>query len=132
MPLNNRAALLLVLSVMLACPLLMCCSGQPLKRDFDFKSVVSSIDAERVRKHILFFASLKSRFTGYPGCNEAAEYIRRFFEDLGLNVTLQRFSVVVPVDHGASLRVLPEGRSFRIYPLWPNMVSPPTINGSIV
>ena len=97
--------------------------------EIDYERVISSINVENVKRHILYFSRLGSRFPGYPGYYQAAEYIHHIFK--GLSVSEQSFDIVLPVDYGANITILPNGPTFKAYPLWPNMVSPPTINGSI-
>ena len=56
--------------------------------------------------HIEKLASIQSRFTGYPGCREAEQYIQAQYEDLGLaNVRREPFQIIVPVEKSASLTV---------------------------
>ena len=48
-------------------------------------------------EHIEFFAGHRSRFTGYPGCDESAEYIAEKFRQIGLTgVTQTPFQTLVP------------------------------------
>ncbi len=52
-------------------------------------------------EHIRYFSGHQSRFTGYPGMYESAEYIAERFRDIGLaNVTETPFQVVVPIVPG--------------------------------
>ncbi len=49
-------------------------------------------------EHVEVLSSYKSRYTGYPGCFEAASYITDRFREIGLaNVEESPFQVVVPV-----------------------------------
>jgi len=76
-------------------------------------------------------ARLKSRVTGYPGCDEAAEKVERKFRQLGLkDITIEEFPVVVPVvtpdSQGRPASVtIGGGKSFPVLPLWPNLVRTP-------
>jgi hypothetical protein len=64
-------------------------SGDDLSRD------LRSIDPS---EHIKAFSSHQSRFTGYPGCDSAADYIVEKFKELGLaNVKETPFQVVAPI-----------------------------------
>jgi len=91
----------------------------------DPESIISSIDMARIEDHIKFFSGLGSRFSGYPGCERAADYIRKFFREKVSEVHEHRFQMVVPVDHGANVTILPEGFTLKVYPMWPNMVALP-------
>ena len=65
-------------------------------------------------------ASLPSRLTGSKGCDEAADLIRRRFEEIGLDdVREQTFSVPVPGDRGASLAV--GETTCTLHAVWPNL-----------
>jgi len=97
----------------------------------DLASVVT--DAYRmfnltaVLKHIEYFASLGSRFTGYPGFYKAAEYIKNVWESYGLDVWTEEFEVTIPMSKGAEIVIeLPNGTriTMRAYPLMPNYVNP--------
>ena len=99
--------------------------------EINYRWVVSNLNITNIERHILYFSSLGSRFTGYPGSDQAAEYIKRVFDDLGLTVSEHPFNVVIPVDYGANITIMPDGPTFDAYPIWPNLVSPATINGSL-
>lgn len=99
--------------------------------EINYRGVVSNLNVTNIERHILYFSSLDSRFTGYPGSDKAAEYIRYVFNNLGLTVYTHPFNVVIPVDYGANITIMPEGPTFDAYPVWPNLVSPATINGSL-
>lgn len=95
-------------------------------------------------EHIRFLSSGQSRFTGYPGCDEAGRYIVAKFRELGLaNVEESAFQVVVPIvpdderwgkkipeaqrgqrpDHGATLTA--GGQQIPLYCVLPNYVRTP-------
>ena len=92
-------------------------------------------------EHIRFLSSFPSRFTGYPGCDEAARYIVAKFTELGLaNIEESPFQVVVPIvpDDDQWGQKLPErrrpeyngaltvgGREVPIYCLLPNYARTP-------
>ncbi|MEM3019615.1 MAG: M28 family peptidase, partial [Candidatus Bathyarchaeia archaeon] len=105
--------------------------------------IVGFLDLGRIEAHLRRLAPF-SRFTGHGGCLEAAEYIRSELESYGLEPFLDYYNLTVPVDRGANLTVLGmavetgagvETRTkssfptFRIYPLLPNLVCPPTTPG---
>jgi len=80
--------------------------------EIDYGRVISGINVENVKRHILYFSSLGSRFPGYRGSYRAAEYIRNIFEGEELSVSEQSFDIVLPVDYGANITVLPDGPMF--------------------
>ena len=100
-------------------------------RNIDYSGVVSNVNITEVLRHIRYFSRLGSRFAGLPGSNKAAEYIGKFFKNQSLKVFYQTFNVLIPVSYGANLTILSNGEIFKVYPIWPNMVSPSTVNGSI-
>ncbi len=94
--------------------------------------------------HIRQLSSYKSRFTGYPGCHAAAEYIAEQFREIGLaNVAEVPFQVTIPIvpddsrwgkgmaagergkrpEHGAWLTV--GRREIPLYNVMPNFVRTP-------
>jgi len=80
-----------------------------------------------VLNHIYVLSSFHSRVPGYPGHQEAAEYIINKFREYGLKPGgedgyLQTFNLSVPVDLGAEIKVLPDGPIFKAYSLWPNLI----------
>ena len=95
--------------------------------DIDYPSLISSINVSNIVRHVKFFSSLESRFTGYPGADLAAEYILREFSALELlDIQVQKFDVIIPVDNESFLEVITgKGEFFRIkiYPLVPNLVA---------
>jgi ABC-type antimicrobial peptide transport system permease subunit len=108
----------------------------------DPKTIIASIDHERISEHLRFFSSLGSRVTGYPGCSKAADYI---FETLSalriVNLTRHFYKTTIPIDYGANLTIIQPleegGRALTVYALSPNMVqtcpTPPTgIEGHLI
>ncbi|MEM2904537.1 MAG: M28 family peptidase [Candidatus Bathyarchaeia archaeon] len=94
------------------------------KASIDY-SIMNEIDEASYRADVVFLSLLGSRYTGYPGFYKAAEYIAQRFRSLLTDVTLENYTVTVPVDLGASVTVLsPEQRTFTAYPLVPNVVNP--------
>lgn len=101
-----------------------------------YSDVVAEINETAIIEHVEKFASFGSRVTGYPGSEEAAEYIRDEFSRIGLvDVAYEYFDVAVPIDHGANITVHTEAGTTRVieaYPLWPNLVqTSPTPPGGI-
>ncbi len=96
--------------------------------------LLKQVNSTKVLEHVRYFSSLGSRMTGYPGIWKAADYIYKEFKKYGLVTYYDNFSVVIPYDYGATL-TLSTGEKIKIYPLWPNIVSPPStpgITGKIV
>jgi hypothetical protein len=91
-----------------------------------YEKIMKRIDLSAIKKHIEFLSSLGSRVTGYPGEKAAADYVEGKFKEIGLQtISTYEFSVVQPMDKGGTIRVLPSGQSFRLYPMWPNLVRTP-------
>jgi len=89
-------------------------------------TIIQNIDMDSVKTHVLYFSSLNSRMTGYPGFYEAADYIFQRFTEYGLDdVHFENYTVAVPIDYGANITVLqPVQKVIKAYPLQPNMVNP--------
>jgi len=105
--------------------------GLALSAYADFVGLLDELNCSAVYEHIKYFASLGSRMSGYPGCDEASRYIYNYFNSVGLrNVTYDRFKVTVPVDYGASFQLITRSESgFKIYPMEPNYACPVVANG---
>jgi len=86
--------------------------------------VLNAIDYTSILKHVEHLSSLSSRVTGYPGYYEATKYIAETFRSYGLEVELQPYKVLVPLDRGSYIRVLAGGRYLTVpaYAVWPNYV----------
>ncbi|MFH0964590.1 MAG: FtsX-like permease family protein [Planctomycetota bacterium] len=87
------------------------------------RETAAAIDTERLRSHIEFLVSCGSRVAGYPGCEEAADYVRARLEEILGPVTVEEFDVVSPVDLGAMLRTA-AGGEIPLHAFWPNDVRP--------
>jgi len=93
-----------------------------------FAELARRLDEQRLRGYVEELSSLGSRVTGYPGCDQAAIYLREQLERIGVaDVHYQEFDLAVPVDDGADLEVLdaagePVGSPIVLRPLWPNLV----------
>ncbi|MFO7957873.1 MAG: M28 family peptidase [Candidatus Brocadiia bacterium] len=113
--------------------------------------VTEALRAIDPAEHVRFFSSHQSRYTGYPGCTESADYIVDRFRDIGLaNITESPFQVVVPIapaeeapgqtggerpPHDGTLSI--GGRDVPLYCVMPNyarspMTPPEGIRGRIV
>ncbi|MCS7145822.1 MAG: FtsX-like permease family protein [Nitrososphaerota archaeon] len=80
------------------------------------------IDTSAMMKHIEYLSGLGSRVTGYPGNYKAAQYIADKLREMGLQVILQNYSVVVPLDEGSFIELEDVGGRVRLeaYAVWPN------------
>ena len=127
----KKAILLLTVTLILA--QLIQFSAQPVsaniypstsEANIDYASVANAVDITKIRKHIEYLSSLGSRLTGYPGCNQAAEYIYDYFSQIGLSgVEYHEYNITVPVDYGANITVTETGEVFTLYPMWPNLAA---------
>ena len=108
-----------------------CCSAEGLGENEEvFKNsaqVISLLDLDVIRKHVKYFSSLDSRFTGYPGFYEAKNYIVDYFKRLGLKVVLQNISVLVPLEKYAYVEV--GGEKIDVHAVYPNLVCLPNAKG---
>ena len=78
-----------------------------------------------INEHVKYLASLGSRAPGYPGNEEAAEYIYNKFKEYELDdVFFEEFNVTVPVDYGAYVEVITDSgvETFKAYTILPNLV----------
>lgn len=99
-----------------------------LTSETDYAKVAAQISGDEIGQTIREFAALGSRVTGYPGNEQAAALVEAKFRAMGLkNVTVDPFPVMAPVvpagQAPATLTV--SGKSYTIYPLWPNLVRTP-------
>ncbi|MCD6359575.1 MAG: M28 family peptidase [Armatimonadetes bacterium] len=102
-----------------------------LESEWDYEAAAFSIDETEMADLMNDLTGLGSRVTGYPGNEQAARLIEDGFRKLGLEVRTEEFPVVVPVAepdaHGwpASITADNTGRSFKLLPIWPNLVRTP-------
>lgn len=102
----------------------------PLHENNSYPDSSINIYFERIREHVKYFSSLKSRVTGYPGCDYAADYIINFFKNItkeypecGAKILIQKYEVLVPIDANTSITVVyPENKTLEAYTLWPNLI----------
>ncbi|MGC8844151.1 MAG: M28 family peptidase, partial [bacterium] len=93
-----------------------------------YRELTSSVNEKNIHDTIAYLSSLPSRVTGYPGCDEAAKYVKRKFEEIGLqDVTMEEYTLPIPYDREASLEIPSLNIKMRIYPLWPNAVRTPSL-----
>jgi hypothetical protein len=88
-----------------------------------YRDLAGSIDPGAINDTVrVLSTSHPSRIVGYPGADAAATYVRRKFEEIGLeNIREEEFKVTVPmVREAGTLQV--NGRTFQIHPMWPNLV----------
>ncbi len=100
-----------------------------LTSETDYESVAAIVSREEIAQTIRDLAAGKSRVTGYPGCERAAEMVEARFRDLRLeDVATQEFPVLVPwvdPDEPAATLTTPDGHELEILPIWPNLVRCP-------
>ena len=94
---------------------------------FNYWNIAGQVDISRVKNNVEYFSNLGSRVCGYEGERKAAEYIISELKNLGLEVRVQEFDVVVPKDKGASLKVISSNRILTLHSLWPNGVRTSTL-----
>lgn len=100
----------------------------PIPTPHNFYEVVSSIN-QTVFKNDVKILSSSSRFTGYPGFFEAANYIASKFKEFGLvpygnnSSFFEWINVTVPVAR-SSWVYTSSGLNITAYPLVPNLVNP--------
>ncbi|MGE5531147.1 MAG: M28 family peptidase, partial [Bacteroidota bacterium] len=105
-------------------------SEMVLTSDTNYEAVTSMLQQDRMERFVKQLASFGSRVTGYPGCNRAAGLIEQTFREIGLQVTKETFSVLVPMPKydaqgRAGTITVPSGKQYGILPLWPNLVQMP-------
>ncbi|MEM1922461.1 MAG: FtsX-like permease family protein [Nitrososphaerota archaeon] len=86
------------------------------------KITPDDIESSMVMRHVEYLSGLGSRVTGYPGHYKAAQYIADRLKEMGLQVILQNYSAVVPLDKGSFIEVESElGKEIlEAYAVWPN------------
>ncbi|MEM2324209.1 MAG: hypothetical protein QW071_06665, partial [Candidatus Bathyarchaeia archaeon] len=94
--------------------------------DIDYITpMMAALDIGELKRYIDDLVGFGSRFTGYPGCYAAADYIEAKFREFGLqDVARHSFKVTIPLDEGAYIETS-IGEKLRVYPLYPNRVCPP-------
>jgi ABC-type antimicrobial peptide transport system permease subunit len=92
---------------------------------FDYVTpALNALNIDELKEYLKTFSDFGTRFTGYLGCYDAAEYIYNEFKKYGLrDVDYHYFNLTVPVDEGAYI-TLPSGETVTLYPFLPNMVCP--------
>ena len=77
------------------------------------------------RATVEYLSSSESRLAGYPGSDQAAEYLENCFRDMGFLTYRDTFTGVVPVDKGGRLEW--EDESVVLHALWPNSARTSTV-----
>ena len=111
------------------CTLVMgsCHAAAPQKLKVDaklahtYEALAAEVKSSNLANTVKTLSSQGSRMAGYPGCDAAGKYIEKQFRETGLeDVKVEPFYATVPIDKGASLEI--GGKSYRLYPMWPNLV----------
>ncbi|MEM4461687.1 MAG: M28 family peptidase, partial [Candidatus Bathyarchaeia archaeon] len=129
---NPRSIILssILLSVIIAVSIITVLSinSTPLYAQIDIDYItpmMAALDIDELKRYIDDLVGFGSRFTGYPGCYAAADYIEAKFREFGLqDVARHSFKVTIPLDEGAYIETS-IGEKLRVYPLYPNRVCPP-------
>lgn len=88
-----------------------------------YESVGAMITREGIERHIRALSEIPSRFTGTPGCDQAAEYIIDEFRALGFgDPVIEEFPVVAPVHSRAEIET--DAAVYPMRPLYPNGICP--------
>ncbi|MEM2029112.1 MAG: M28 family peptidase, partial [Candidatus Bathyarchaeia archaeon] len=92
----------------------------------NYRKVVEMLELNRIEEYVFRFASFRGRFTGYRGADEAAKFIYEIFNTFTDHAELQNYTIVVPVDEGAKIKILtiddrPNGTVIEANPLFPNL-----------
>ncbi|MCD6469380.1 FtsX-like permease family protein [Candidatus Bathyarchaeota archaeon] len=103
----------------------------------NFDIVANSINISRIKSHVAKLSSFQTRLTGYEGCVAASNYIEEKLLEIGLKVKRHSYPVLVPVDQGTNVTLLPQGITYEAYALWPNGIQtcpipPEGIEGRII
>ncbi|MEM2198901.1 MAG: FtsX-like permease family protein [Nitrososphaerota archaeon] len=82
----------------------------------------NDLNTSMIKQHVEYLSGLGSRVTGYPGHYKAAQYIADKLREMGLQVVIQNYSVVVPVDEGSVIELEMGGERTRLeaFAIWPN------------
>ncbi len=90
--------------------------------------LAKEVNISNILHHVNNIVDLGGRVTGYEGCYKVRDYILDTLREYNIQVTLQNYRVIVPIDEGSSIVVLGGGgnRSEELpaYALWPNGINP--------
>ncbi|MGC9202090.1 MAG: FtsX-like permease family protein [Thermoproteota archaeon] len=101
----------------------------PIPSPHNFYEVINNVNQTAFKSDVRYLSSF-SRFTGYPGFFEAANYIASKFKELGLlpyrnnSDYFEWFNITVPVDYGAWIYSPSLKLNLTAYSLYPNLVNP--------
>ena len=94
----------------------------------DYAKYHELVTEDKIKQELGHIASHQSRVHGYPGNLATANYIRDELQKIGLEkMMVDDVKLAVPIDKGASIQVLPDGQTIRLYCLWPNLVRTSTL-----
>ena len=99
-------------------------------RDEEIKGIAESISEGRVQGIVDSLSSMGSRMPGYAGHRQAFEFVKREFEEIGLeDIAVDEFLTTVPVavDSLTSLDFMGTGERVQVYGMWPNHVQTPSL-----
>ena len=99
-----------------------------LARAEDYRAIAGVIDAARLESHVRELSSYGSRVPGYPGHEQARQYVQSQLERIfgAEKVTTQDLTLGVPVDEGASI-TMAGGTPAPLACIWPNLVQTSTL-----
>ena len=102
------------------------CTG--FARAEDYRAIADGIDAARVESRIRELSSCGSRVPGYPGHEQARQYVQSELERIfgADKVTPQEFSLAAPIDEGASISFA-DGSQHTLACIWPNLIQTSTL-----
>jgi hypothetical protein len=104
-------------------------------------AIATSVQADErleadLRETVTDLSAMGSRVTGYPGADQAADYLKERLRDLGVtDIHEQTFPQPIPIDEGFELTS--GGERIQVFGVWPNLVRTSTtpvegLSGEIV
>lgn len=72
----------------------------------------------KLNHYLNLFAGIHDRLTGHRGYFEATRILYNLIKNITVNVVLDNYTVVIPVDEGSYLKV--DNRTIKVYPIWPS------------
>ncbi len=92
-----------------------------------------SVQPDKIAAELDTILQMGNRFVGYPGFNQAADYIRQRYEAAGLRIIEQNIKVPAPYTEIAEVSTATaDPLDFSIYPLLPNHLQPMTTGDGFV
>ena len=83
---------------------------------------------EAVENMVRRLAGISSRATGSPGCDEAAEIIRKALVSYGMAPLVETFETPMPVQRTARLHLPARKRDIQLDAIWPNLTRTSTVH----